>query len=157
MHSSVQGKMVTGDSTRRGSMAISALLNEESVEPLPTPAIERHYSQQFFSDDNENVDHLSVDRKTSSPSHTMSNSSVAGPNSAARIDNSVPKNESSASIPGTMAKAKRKRVTQEQFQRLMQVFEQIDTPSSEIRENLANELGMTKREVQVNPLYDFIA
>jgi hypothetical protein len=31
----------------------------------------------------------------------------------------------------------------------MEVFDQTDTPSSEIRENLATELDMSKREVQV--------
>ncbi|CEG71063.1 Putative YALI0E15510p [Rhizopus microsporus] len=31
----------------------------------------------------------------------------------------------------------------------MEIFDQTDTPSSEIRENLATELDMTKREVQV--------
>ncbi|ORZ03112.1 homeobox domain-domain-containing protein, partial [Syncephalastrum racemosum] len=49
----------------------------------------------------------------------------------------------------TIAKAKRKRITPQQFERLMEVFDQTDTPSTEIREKLADELGMTKREVQV--------
>jgi ribosomal protein S24E len=31
----------------------------------------------------------------------------------------------------------------------MDIFQQTDTPSSEVREHLAEELGMTKREVQV--------
>ncbi|KAI8063659.1 Homeodomain-like protein [Gilbertella persicaria] len=47
------------------------------------------------------------------------------------------------------SKAKRKRISTAQYERLMQVFDQTDTPSSEIRENLAVELDMTKREVQV--------
>ncbi|KAI8888010.1 homeobox-domain-containing protein, partial [Backusella circina FSU 941] len=46
-------------------------------------------------------------------------------------------------------KAKRKRISPAQYNRLMEIFDQTDTPSSEIRENLANELDMTKREVQV--------
>ncbi|ORE06462.1 homeobox-domain-containing protein [Rhizopus microsporus var. microsporus] len=46
-------------------------------------------------------------------------------------------------------KTKRKRITPAQYNRLMEIFDQTDTPSSEIRENLATELDMTKREVQV--------
>ncbi|KAI8071023.1 homeobox domain-containing protein [Gongronella butleri] len=46
-------------------------------------------------------------------------------------------------------KAKRKRISSQQLSRLMTIFQQTDTPSSEVREQLANELDMTKREVQV--------
>ncbi|KAI9487302.1 MAG: hypothetical protein EXX96DRAFT_552604 [Benjaminiella poitrasii] len=46
-------------------------------------------------------------------------------------------------------KAKRKRISPHQYSRLMETFNLTDTPSSEIRENLALELKMTKREVQV--------
>lgn len=49
-----------------------------------------------------------------------------------------------------LIKAKRKRISPAQYNRLMEIFDQTDTPSSEIRENLAEELEMTKREVQVN-------
>ncbi|KAI8366335.1 hypothetical protein EDC96DRAFT_508589 [Choanephora cucurbitarum] len=52
-------------------------------------------------------------------------------------------------IPSQLSKAKRKRISPSQYNRLMEVFEHTDTPSSEIRENLASELDMTKREVQV--------
>ncbi|KAI9362292.1 Homeodomain-like protein [Pilaira anomala] len=48
-----------------------------------------------------------------------------------------------------LSKAKRKRISPAQYNRLMEIFDQTDTPSSEIRENLAQELQMTKREVQV--------
>jgi hypothetical protein len=47
-------------------------------------------------------------------------------------------------------KTKRKRITPAQYNRLMEIFDQTDTPSSEIRENLATELNMTKREVQAS-------
>ncbi|KAI9262757.1 Homeodomain-like protein [Sporodiniella umbellata] len=46
-------------------------------------------------------------------------------------------------------KNKRKRINASQYDRLMETFEQTDTPSSDVRENLAIELHMTKREVQV--------
>ena len=47
------------------------------------------------------------------------------------------------------AKPKRKRITQEQFQALSELFEQTDTPNYELREKLALKLNMTNREVQV--------
>ncbi|KAG0165768.1 Mix paired-like homeobox [Apophysomyces sp. BC1034] len=46
-------------------------------------------------------------------------------------------------------KAKRKRITPEQFRRLSDLFERTDTPSYELREKVARELKMTNREVQV--------
>jgi hypothetical protein len=54
-----------------------------------------------------------------------------------------------ASSGSQLSKAKRKRISPAQYNRLMEIFDQTDTPSSEIRENLADELDMTKREVQV--------
>lgn len=46
-------------------------------------------------------------------------------------------------------KPKRKRISQEQFQALSELFEQTDTPNYELREKLAHKLNMTNREVQV--------
>ncbi|KAF9426353.1 hypothetical protein BGZ76_002796 [Entomortierella beljakovae] len=46
-------------------------------------------------------------------------------------------------------KAKRKRITPEQLEDLVGLFEKTDTPSFEIRESLAKKLGMTNREIQV--------
>ncbi|KAI8887919.1 homeobox, partial [Backusella circina FSU 941] len=48
-----------------------------------------------------------------------------------------------------LSKAKRKRILPHQYTRLMEMFEETDTPSSEIRAHLASELDMTNREVQV--------
>ncbi|KAF9897536.1 hypothetical protein BX616_005395, partial [Lobosporangium transversale] len=45
--------------------------------------------------------------------------------------------------------AKRKRITPEQLEDLVGLFEKTDTPSFEIRESLAKKLGMTNREIQV--------
>lgn len=53
-------------------------------------------------------------------------------------------------IVSSLAKAKRKRILDHQYKRLMQVFQVTDTPSSEVRSQLAKELDMTNREVQVN-------
>lgn len=46
-------------------------------------------------------------------------------------------------------KAKRKRITTEQLEHLVGLFEKTDTPSFEIRESLAKKLGMSNREIQV--------
>ncbi|CAG8434169.1 8462_t:CDS:2 [Funneliformis mosseae] len=46
-------------------------------------------------------------------------------------------------------KVKRKRITQEQLQDLVAMFDQTDTPSYDVREKLAKKLNMTNREVQV--------
>ncbi|KAJ1956257.1 hypothetical protein GGI12_005352 [Dipsacomyces acuminosporus] len=46
-------------------------------------------------------------------------------------------------------KGKRKRITPEQFKELTAVFEKTDTPTHDIREELAKKLSMTNREVQV--------
>ncbi|KAG2208073.1 hypothetical protein INT47_010435 [Mucor saturninus] len=86
---------------RRGSLAISALLNDEPVDLSPI-----------------------ISSGTLSP--------VMGGGSRSQL-----------------TKAKRKRISPGQYNRLIEIFDQTDTPSSEIRENLAEELDMTKREVQV--------
>jgi hypothetical protein len=52
-------------------------------------------------------------------------------------------------------KAKRKRISTHQYNRLIEIFQQTDTPSSVMRESLADELNMTKREVQVNHILFF--
>ncbi|KAI9285665.1 hypothetical protein BC943DRAFT_336967 [Umbelopsis sp. AD052] len=48
-----------------------------------------------------------------------------------------------------ITKGKRKRISPEQLKSLLEVFEQTDTPSSQLREELAERLNMSKREVQV--------
>ncbi|CAO3618624.1 unnamed protein product [Cunninghamella blakesleeana] len=95
-------------SSRRNSLSISALLNDDSIDPiLPT-------SRPLTPDE---------------------------------------KKENRKTWPGFLAedvpKPKRKRTSTQQFNRLMAVYQQTDTPSSEVREQLAEELDMTKREVQV--------
>lgn len=97
-----------GNTSRRGSLAISALLNEDTAANL---------NQQASGD---------VSSGTISP--------VSG---------------SQTTSSSSSSKVKRKRISPMQYNRLMEIFDQTDTPSSEIRENLADELKMTKREVQV--------
>jgi hypothetical protein len=61
-----------------------------------------------------------------------------------------PKDEPKADKkPTTTTKAKRKRITPDQFSQLMGLFEHNDTPSYEIRDKLASQIGMSNREIQV--------
>lgn len=98
------------ETNRRGSLAISALLNDDIIEPLKPSS-----------------DDLSPILSSGTMSPVMGGG-TGGPQ---------------------LSKAKRKRISPAQYNRLMEIFDQTDTPSSEIRENLAQELQMTKREVQV--------
>jgi hypothetical protein len=97
--------MQSEEDKRRGSLAISALLNEDTIDPIKSTT------------------------RASSVSPVLSNNDLK--------------------IISNHTKTKRKRISSSQYNRLMEVFDQTDTPSSEIRENLAAELDMSKREVQV--------
>lgn len=44
---------------------------------------------------------------------------------------------------------KRKKITQEQLEHLVSIFEQVHTPEFELRETMGKQIGMTNREVQV--------
>ncbi|CAO3610897.1 unnamed protein product [Cunninghamella echinulata] len=94
--------------SRRNSLSISALLNDDSIDPI------------------------------------LPSSRPLTPEE---------KRENRKTWPGFVTeevpKPKRKRTSTQQFNRLMAVYQQTDTPSSEVREQLAEELDMTKREVQV--------
>jgi hypothetical protein len=105
--------------SRRGSLAISALLNEDTIDPLKN------------------------DQRFRSASLSPIKSSSTSPISSQHQEQQEILNQSQ------LSKAKRKRISPAQYNRLMEIFDQTDTPSSEIRENLAIELSMTKREVQV--------
>lgn len=67
-----------------------------------------------------------------------------------------PKDDSRPKLPAgtgvtkkSTTKAKRKRITPDQFAQLMALFEHNDTPSYEIRDKLAGKIGMSNREIQV--------
>lgn len=105
--------------SRRGSLAISALLNEDTIDPLKT------------------------DHHLRSASRSPIKSGSTSPISSQHQEQQETLNQSQ------LSKSKRKRISPAQYNRLMEIFDQTDTPSSEIRENLAIELNMTKREVQV--------
>jgi hypothetical protein len=102
---------------RRGSLAISALLNDSSA--------------------------------------AAAGDSVGGGGSPILTSGTVSPVMGNATTANQLSKAKRKRISPAQYNRLMEIFDQTDTPSSEIRENLAEELDMTKREVQVKSSWPY--
>lgn len=52
-------------------------------------------------------------------------------------------------------KPKRKRITPYQFKVLSDLFSSTDTPNYQLRENTAEKLNMTNREVQVSTCEHF--
>ncbi|GAN04619.1 hypothetical protein MAM1_0069d04080 [Mucor ambiguus] len=106
--------------SRRGSLAISALLNKDAIDPLKNDGQMRGASLS------------PIQCGSTSPTYPQH-----------------PEHQETASNQTQLSKARRKRISPAQYNRLMEIFDQTDTPSSEIRENLAIELNMTKREVQV--------
>ncbi|CEP14928.1 hypothetical protein [Parasitella parasitica] len=109
--------------SRRGSLAISALLNEDAIDPVTNNGHLRSRSLSSIKSGSASPT-LSFQQQHEQEQHATSNQSQ-------------------------LTKAKRKRISPAQYDRLMEIFDQTDTPSSEIRENVAIELNMTKREVQV--------
>ncbi|KAI8138837.1 hypothetical protein BJV82DRAFT_279281 [Fennellomyces sp. T-0311] len=153
------------DQSRRSSLSISALLNDVAVDPYRSPEMDHPHRSKL--EHSEPLDYFSPLRSPGGPSPIMSSSVASSPGPPRKLerpkswhkDTITPEgyhrrtNSNGDVIVSTIAKAKRKRISPEQFRRLMEVFEQTDTPSSEVRENLASELGMTKREVQVFVLF----
>ncbi|ORZ05101.1 homeobox domain-domain-containing protein [Absidia repens] len=97
------------NTNRRNSLAISALLNDKSIDPVAS------LSTNLLTPEEKRANRKSW--------HGFATEDVS--------------------------KAKRKRISTQQCNRLKDIFQQTDTPSSEVREQLADELDMTKREVQV--------
>lgn len=152
---------------RRESLAISAILNEESVEPKSPPAdtdmdLDPRWKRrtwpsfqtafppisdsQYRQDDPMQIvpapSGLPPFLTTSQPSKSNSNQIL------------VPEEATVRHLPDGIVvcgitKGKRKRISPDQLRALVQVFKETDTPSSEVREKLAEQLDMSKREVQV--------
>ncbi|GAB5591976.1 hypothetical protein Unana1_06876 [Umbelopsis nana] len=104
---------------------------------LPTPASDRTPSSP--PSDSSSDDSYFNHRKTSSINLLLN-----------------PKDDSRPKLPAgtgvtkkSTTKAKRKRITPDQFAQLMALFEHNDTPSYEIRDKLAGKIGMSNREIQV--------
>jgi hypothetical protein len=102
-----------------------------TTHSLPTPASDRAASSP--PSDSSSDDSYFNHRKKSSISLLLN-----------------PKDEVVVAKP---TKAKRKRITPDQFSQLMTLFEQNDTPSYEIRDKLAGKIGMSNREIQVKKNY----
>ncbi|KAG0056066.1 hypothetical protein BGZ83_006503 [Gryganskiella cystojenkinii] len=78
--------------------------------------------------------------------YPQSNSSNNNNNNNNNGQTQQPQDQAEADQP---KKAKRKRITPEQLEDLVGLFEKTDTPSFEVREKLAKKLGMSNREIQV--------
>lgn len=126
--------------SKRNILAIPALLNEVSIHPL-TKVPEACFAN----------DYSPISSGSSSPSDPSSvitetpdiwNYSTRGMHQTNNVK-----------ITSSLTKGKRKRILPYQYNRLIDVFHSTDTPSSEVRERLADELSMTKREVQVAVKY----
>lgn len=83
--------------------------------------------------------HLDEPPTSSQPmeASTSSHETHAGPSRGSSLD------------MDKMARPKRKRITPDQLETLLELFTQTDTPSYELRESVGNRLGMSNREVQV--------
>ncbi|KAI8642682.1 homeobox domain-containing protein [Parasitella parasitica] len=152
---------------RRSSLAISALLNDVSVDPVHHPlALDISSNLPWHGNMKSKLppyhtDYSPISSGASSPNSSLDSfgrqSSITGPllpppppppdlwshsrTGMHQTNNGI--------IVSSLAKAKRKRILPHQYERLTSTFEITDTPSSEIRSRLAEELDMTKREVQV--------
>ncbi|KAF9425661.1 hypothetical protein BGZ94_007343 [Podila epigama] len=95
-----------------------------------------------------------TDTNTNNNNNSTNNAQGVSSSSSAASASSASAANATATTATTAAteqpkKAKRKRITTEQLEHLVGLFEKTDTPSFEIREGLAKKLGMTNREIQV--------
>jgi hypothetical protein len=154
---------------RRESLSISAILNEESVEPkapLLDKIADKKRKRYTWPSYSTNFPHPSGGPPLSEEPMNM----IPAPASlklppqyiASHLQQSksssnqilVPEEATVRQLPDGfvvcgITKGKRKRISPEQLKALLDVFQQTDTPSSELREKLAEDLNMSKREVQV--------
>lgn len=155
--------------SRRSSLAISALLNDVSVDPMQHPLAPNATTQLPWHQDVKfklpsylpmpspsPMDYSPISSGSSSPSGSLDSFgrqlSITEPPDLWSHSRTGMHQTNNGIIVSALAKAKRKRILPHQYKRLMETFENTDTPSSEIRSQLASELDMTKREVQVNYL-----
>lgn len=152
---------------RRGSLAISALLNDVSIDPMQHPLAPNTTTQSPWHHEvkfklpsclpmpsSSPMDYSPISSGSSSPSGSLDSFSrqlsITEPPDLWSHSRTGMHQTNNGIIVSALAKAKRKRILPHQYKRLMETFENTDTPSSEIRSQLASELDMTKREVQVN-------
>jgi Homeodomain len=156
----------TKSSDRRESLSISAILNEDSVEPkghmvdsISDSKRKRYtwpaYSFASISQPLSPFQRNAEEPMNGVPAPTASHSPpryVTSKSDSNQI--LVPEEATVRQLPDGfvvcgITKGKRKRISPEQLKALLEVFEQTDTPSSQLREELAERLKMSKREVQV--------
>ncbi|KAI8577178.1 hypothetical protein K450DRAFT_253230 [Umbelopsis ramanniana AG] len=156
----------TASSDRRDSLSISAILNEDSVEPkgqmmdIISDSKRKRYTWPGCSNNSilhplgsfqpnveEPMNIVPVPTTLQSPPRYVTSKSDSN-------QILVPEEATIRQLPDGfvvcgITKGKRKRISPEQLKALLEVFEQTDTPSSQLREELAERLNMSKREVQV--------
>ncbi|KAF7723351.1 hypothetical protein EC973_002099 [Apophysomyces ossiformis] len=154
MHTPAQ-RHAENKTSRQGPLAISAILNEEPIDPIPYRPAPEPSPPWTVVDKFENLGYFPSPMSTLSSPGPLRNERANTPqiNAGSEAMWDYPsagmhQTHSGEIIVSSLAKSKRKRILPHQFNRLMEVFAQTNTPSSEIREQLANELEMTKREVQ---------
>jgi hypothetical protein len=155
---------------RRESLSISAILNEESVEPKaplldekPANKSKRHTwpnasagfphldgKSPYYTEEPMNI--VPAPSSVKLPPQYIASHLQQSKSSSNQI--LVPEEATVRQLPDGfvvcgITKGKRKRISPEQLKALLDVFQQTDTPSSELREKLAEDLNMSKREVQV--------
>lgn len=151
---------------RRSSLAISALLNEVSIDPMQHPLAPNTTTTAHLPWNNDikfrlttcppppQTNYSPISSGSSSPNGSLDSfsrqSSITEPSDLWSHSRTGMHQTNNGIVVSSLAKAKRKRILPHQYKKLMETFEKTDTPSSEIRGQLADELDMTKREVQVN-------
>jgi len=155
---------------RRESLSISAILNDEPVDPkdslsdaIPDQKRKRHTWPNHStglphiaeppihpSDDSMNmVPAPSIPMPPPSYVTTHLQQSKPSNNQILVPEEATVRHLNDGIVVCGIAKGKRKRISPEQLKALLEIFQKTDTPSSEVRERLAEQLNMSKREVQV--------
>jgi hypothetical protein len=138
--------------SRRHLLAISSLVNDVSIDPIQrqhplTPNYQEN-TCDYFTQQNYYYYHSPISSCSSSPDSRQS-SITEPPDLWSHSTTGMHQALNGNIIISSLSKAKRKRILPYQYNKLIQVFKSTDTPSSETRRRLADELDMTKREVQV--------
>ena len=124
-------------------LSIPSLLNEESIDPMQHIHSPKHNQLHEWNDisPSQHYYHSLMKSPCSSP--------TTPPDLWSHSKTGTHQTDNGHVIVSALSKAKRKRILPYQYERLVKTFNTTDTPSSEIRAQLAEELCMTKREVQV--------
>jgi len=111
------------------------LRSESPTEETSTPKQLWRTSQHSFHSTNSSASSVPMDPSVRSTSSQGTSQGTSSKNSSIDLERT--------------SRPKRKRITPDQLQVLLSLFEQTDTPSYELRESVGAQLGMSNREVQV--------